>query len=271
MRKGRFVGILLCGALITLAACGKNDAKRDDKVDNTTTNVSIESTSSVEDAKTSQSNESETKEKEINSAYKKILDDTYTFISEFDGSQTISEGQYGIAEIVRGERSNDKNIDDIKAGIGYTLLDTNSDGVDELIIAERYLHQDKNRILAIYTLKDNKTVLLAYGGIRDSYYLLNDNTIFNTGSGGASYTIWGLYEINSSNDALEATDFYFTEYNDSKNDWYWYHNTTGEYDKNVSECLSLASDNNSPIQQKSAECVNKARKLELKYFDSYSK
>ncbi|WP_330635230.1 hypothetical protein, partial [Lachnospira sp.] len=68
MRKGRFAGLLLCGALITLAACGKNDAKRDDKVDNTSTNVSVESTSSVEDVKTSKSNESETKEKELNSA-----------------------------------------------------------------------------------------------------------------------------------------------------------------------------------------------------------
>lgn len=271
MRKGRFVGLLLCGALITLAACGKNDAKRDDKVDNSSTNVSVESTALVEDAKTSQSNESETKEKELNLAYKKIVDDTYTFISEFDGSQTISDGQNGIAEIVGNERAYGKSNDDIKSEIGYTLVDINSDGNDELIFAEKNDLQENNRILAIYTLKNNKAVLLADGGIRDSYYLLNDNMIFNTGSAGATYTIWGLYEINSSNDALEATDFYFTEYNDSKNDWYWYHNTTGEYDKDASECLSLASDNNSPILQKKEECFNKAKKLELKYFDSYGK
>ncbi|WP_027430183.1 hypothetical protein [Lachnospira multipara] len=271
MRNKKITGLLLCGALITLAACGKNDAKRDDKVDNSSTNVSVESTASVEDAKTSQSNESETKEKELNSAYKKIVDDTYTFISEFDGSQTISDGQNGIAEIVGNERAYGKSVDDIKSEIGYILVDINSDGVDELIFAEKNDLQENSRILAIYTLKNNKAVLLADGGIRDSYYLLNDNTIFNTGSGGASYTIWGLYEINSSNDALEATDFYFTEYNDAKNDWYWYHNTTGEYDKDASECLSLASDKNSPIQQKNEECFNKAKKLELKYFDCYSK
>lgn len=271
MRKGRFVGLLLCGALITLAACGKNDAKRDDKVDNSSTNVSVESTASVEDAKTSQSNESETKEKEMNSAYKKVLDDTYTFISEFDGSQTISEGQNGIAEIVRDVRSNDKNRDDIKADIGYTLLDINSDGVDELIFAEKNDLQENNRILAIYTLKNNNLKLLDEGWSRKRLYLLDDNSIYNSGSNGAAYSIWGIYKINDSADGLETIDFYFTEYNDSKNDLYWYHNTTGKYDKNVSECLSLASDNNSPIQQKSVECFNKAKKLELKYFDSYGK
>ena len=271
MRKGRFVGLLLCGALITLAACGKNDAKRDDKVDNSSTNVSIESKASVEDAKTSQSNESETKEKELNSAYKKILDDTYTFISEFDGSQTISDGQNGIAEIVRSERSNDNNRDDIKADIGYTLLDINSDGVDELIFAEKNDLQENNRILAIYTLKNNNLKLLDEGWSRKRLYLLDDNSIYNSGSNGAAYSIWGIYKINDSADGLETIDFYFTEYNDSKNDWYWYHNTTGEYDKDASECLSLASDNNYPIQQKSVECFNKAKKLELKYFDSYVK
>ena len=134
-------------------------------MDNSSTNVSVEITSSTEDAKTSQSNESETKEKELNSAYKKIVDDTYTFISEFDGSQTISDGQYGIAEIVRGERSNDKNRDDIKADIGYTLLDINSDGVDELIFAEKNDLQENNRILAIYTLKNNNLKLLDEGWI----------------------------------------------------------------------------------------------------------
>lgn len=271
MRKGRFVGILLCGALITLAACGKNDAKRDDKVDNSSTNVSVESTASVEDTKTSQSNESETKEKELNSAYKKIVDDTYTFISEYDGSQTVEEGQNGFAEIIGTERASGKSLKEIESEIGYTLVDINSDGVDELIFAESYLYQDKNRILAIYTLQNDRTILLADGGFRSSFYLLDDNTLYYIGSAGASYTIWGLYEINSSNDALEATDFYFTEYNDSKNDWYWYHNTTGEYDKDASECLSLASDNNSPILKKKEECFNKAKKLEMKYFDSYSK
>lgn len=271
MRKGRFAGLLLCGALITLVACGKNDAKRDDKVDNSSTNVSVESTASVEDAKTSQSNESETKEKELNSAYKQIVDDTYTFISEFDGSQTVEIGQNGFAEIIGTERASGKSLEEIESEIGYTLVDINSDGVDELIFAERYLYQDKNRTLAIYTLQNDRPILLADGGFRSSFYLLDDNTLYYTGSNGASYTIWGLYEINSSNDALEATDFYFTEYNYSKNDWYWYHNTTGEYDKDASECLSLASDKNSPIQQKNEECFNKAKKLELKYFDSYGK
>ena len=271
MRNKIFAGLLLCGALITLAACGKNDAKRDDKVDNSSTNVSVESTSSAEDAKTSQSNESETKEKELNSAYKKIVDDTYTFISEFDGSQTVERGQNGIVEIIGTERASGKSLKEIESEIGYTLVDINSDGVDELIFAERYLYQDKNRILAIYTLQNDRPIILADGGFRCAFYLLNDNMIYNSGSNGASYTIWGLYKINSGNDALEATDFYFTEYNDSKNDWYWYHNTTGEYDKNVSECLSLASDNNSSILQKKEECFNKAKKLELKYFDSYGK
>lgn len=60
---------------------------------------------------------------------------------------------------------------------------------------------------------------------------------------------------------IKRGDFYFTEYNDSKNDWYWYHNTTGEYDKNVSESLSLASDNNSPIQQKKVLLTSDIKQL----------
>lgn len=55
----------------------------------------------------------------------------------------------------------------------------------------------------MYTLHDDKPVLLIEGWARNRYYLLNDGTIYNEGSSGAAYTSFGIYRISEDGSRME--------------------------------------------------------------------
>lgn len=95
--------------------------------------------------------------------------------------------------------------------VGYELKDINNDDTDELFIA------DKDNIYAIYTVKNDKAVLVTEGWIRNRNYLLNDNTIFNEGSGGAINNMFGTYRLNSGATELEPLDIYYSDFIDESN------------------------------------------------------
>lgn len=95
--------------------------------------------------------------------------------------------------------------------VGYELKDINNDDTDELFIA------DKDNIYAIYTVKNDKAVLVTEGWIRNRNYLLNDNIIFNEGSGGAANNMFGTYRLNSGATELEPLDIYYSDFIDESN------------------------------------------------------
>ena len=96
----------------------------------------------------------------------------------YEGIRDIQEAKIG------------RDTSEALAGIGYTFYDVDGNGIEELIIADM-LNDDggpwDNRILLMYTLHDDKPVLLIDGWARSRYYLLNDNTIYYEGSGGIYY------------------------------------------------------------------------------------
>ncbi len=81
------------------------------------------------------------------------------------------------------------------------------------------------------------------GIARSGYRYLGEGKFFYQGSNGAMYTIFGIYTISSDGMSLSCNDFYFTyEKDDQFEEIGFYHNTSGEWDKSVSEKLLISAD-----------------------------
>ena len=157
-----------------------------------------------------------------------IIDDTH-----LDGF-SAQEGMVGIAEI-----ANSRELD-LLDKIGYTVTDTNKDGISELLIFSVKKSDDGvnrgDRILCAYTVSDNHSVLLFQGNSSNCYYLLNDATIYNTKFSNGLVTSAGVYQLDSESTALSCVDFYFAVDNT------YYQNRIGAVDVASSTALEGGAD-----------------------------
>lgn len=193
----------------------------------------------------------------LNNAYEVIVSDrSVDFVVADELFSTVGILEAGIG----------RNTDDALTHIGYTFYDVDGNGIEELIIADM-LNDDggpwDNRILLMYTLHDDKPVLLIDGWARNAYYLLNDNTIFNEGSGGAAYTIFATYRMAEDGISLEVIDYYYSGYY-GDSEWGWFHNTTGETTEDESEMIEF-EDENTP-ENMIVNYYSQVKKLDLTYF-----
>lgn len=129
-----------------------------------------------------------------------------------------------------------ENPKDCLNTVGYELKDINNDDTDELFIA------DKDNIYAIYTIKNGKAVLVTEGWIRNRNYLLNDNTIFNEGSGGAINNMFGTYRLNSGATELEPLDIYYSDFIDESNQTVGWFYSKGSYEYNDGSLTGMTLD-----------------------------
>lgn len=124
--------------------------------------------------------------------------------------------------------------------IGYAILDINGDEVPELLISENLPGEGETaqsgNIYAMYACVDGKPKIMFDGWSRKCYRLLPDGTIYNRGSSGAAYSVIALYRLRDDNSGLDCLDFFFTwETDESLQEYAVYHNTTGDYDKSLSQ------------------------------------
>lgn len=91
--------------------------------------------------------------------------------------------------------------------IGYCVRDINGDGVDELMIGRIDEYSDPGMFYDLYTMIDGQRVLVKSSGERDRYYLCQDQTIANEGSGGAVLSVWGYYDFVSGQLQLKESVF----------------------------------------------------------------
>ena len=91
--------------------------------------------------------------------------------------------------------------------IGYCVRDINGDGVDELMIGGIGEYSDPGMFYDLYTMIDGQRVLVKSSGERDRYYLCQDQTIANEGSGGAVLSVWGYYDFVSGQLQLKESVF----------------------------------------------------------------
>ena len=99
-----------------------------------------------------------------------------------------------------------------------------------------------SEILALYTVKNEKPAFVFESMTRSAYFLMNDGNLFYQGSAGAMYSIFGSYALTEKAE-LVCNDYWFT-YEKDKTSYEigYYHNTTGEFDKAVSEELNVTED-----------------------------
>ena len=200
-------------------------------------------------------------------AYKEILDSAYEVII---GKNDEPAGMGWIGIGVREARIG-RTVEETLSSVGYTLYDADGNGVQELIIAEAGEGLWDNRILNMYTLQEEKPVVVIDGWARNRYYILDDGKIYNEGSGGAAYTIFGTYRIGADGLSLEPIDYYFSDYPDdaayAAGETAWFHNTTGEYDVKKSEIMEWENDEVPWKMQEEFEA--QVMSLELTFFSEY--
>ncbi len=261
MKKKSILLGMIAVAVLSLSGCGneKND-KTTEKVTEeiATTEATIESktegttevnseateaTSEVttEDAKTTDNkisivgdglNESQEYYENI---YRDVLNLNYKIVIEGIDNYEYSEGTSGIGEVVMSGSENAMDT------IGYTFVDSNNDGVAELIIGA--ISGEENGkfygeyIYSVYTY-DVMPQLILEGWSRNRCFLLGDGTYYTEGSSGAMYSVFENYKLGANETELTCMDYYFTKEKDETFEEYgFYHNTSGEWDITVSEEL----------------------------------
>ena len=103
-----------------------------------------------------------------------------------------------------------------QVGLGYTLVDLNQDGINELLINYMYSEQpvsESDYFFALYTQKDGQVIpLITDCAYRMACYWCGDGTIVEYGSGGALYGVATIFQFNESGDDLILEREYEVDY-----------------------------------------------------------
>lgn len=233
--KKEILTIVVCYTII-LVGCGKKADENAEisKTSELTTESVKNKTTEDNILENSETEENAIRETSIPDEYIPVLDGVYSLINDFDG-KNYAENPYdltGIDELIYPA----ENPKDCLNTVGYELKDINNDDTDELFIA------DKDNIYAIYTIKNGKAVLVTEGWIRNRNYLLNDNTIFNEGSGGAINNMFGTYRLNSGATELEPLDIYYSDFIDESNQTVGWFYSKGSYEYNDGSLTGMTLD-----------------------------
>lgn len=203
MKKTALIMFLCVSAVITMCACSKEGKKT---------------------------------EFECEEAYKPMLEEFYGVIASPESDEHIYDGLNSVREAALefGDGALDK--------IGYVFNDVNKDGKEEVFIGCFDNEGDdgvKNEIYAAFSHDGHELIPLFEKQKRNTFAFTDTGTFYFYGTDGVKYYILAEYELTEEGE-LSCIDFYFTypKNGDGKNFGY-YHNTSGEWDPEVSEEISL--------------------------------
>lgn len=245
MRKTRFFisGLILAMSFAIFTGCGKKtedvvidemvveDAQEEIIVEEAVMEDTVEEPEEKEveiiepDAVTVQSGEEK---------YADVLEQYRYYINNYEDIEVeVGDGLFGMAESIMYGGAE---------AIGYTFIDVNGDGEDELIFANinnlepGYGIGEFSTVYAMWSFVDDKPQLV-FESFRRSYYtLLNGNKFLYIGSNGAMYTGYGIYSFESGAEGLKAEEFYFTDDISEDTDGTGYYlNRQGDWDREGAE------------------------------------
>ena len=129
------------------------------------------------------------------------------------------------------------------ADFGYYLADVDQNGTEELLLGvlAEVTPGYTGMFYDLYTMEDGKLAQIITSGERDRYYLCEDNTIANEGSGSAWTSSHAYYDLVGSQlyiKELVRFDAYYDENNP------WFYSATGDW-----------SDYSSPITEEAANSI----------------
>lgn len=150
-----------------------------------------------------------------NLLYKEILDKYYIAISQhWSGEQLLNANLCYLC----------RYYDEISE-IGYSFIDINKDGTNELVIGESFAEGGYTGMMFdMYTIVDNRIVQVVSSGERDRYYLCSDYKIANEGSSGAANSQDSYYYFDGTKLVLIEAVIYDGDYNEVNP---WFYSTTG--------------------------------------------
>ena len=118
--------------------------------------------------------------------------------------------------------------------LGYCVMDINGDGIDDLMIGAVGDYSYYGMFFDLYTMIDSQRTLVISSGERDRYYLCQDHTIANEGSGSAEISVWGYYDFISGQ--LQLKESVFADgYENPENPWFYTTTAYGDYSTPISE------------------------------------
>lgn len=239
MKRKLLTFSLLVAATLALSACTKDNGGDIGTVESSVESSAVESSESSEVESSESSSEAESQESEVEpeidyeAAYASVLDGYYDLIFINDEDYYGEDGQVGVHELTYAF-SREELLDKV----GYHIEDLSGDGIPELVIGCLDDATMGKEVFAIYTLKDGKPVFVKEGWSRNYIQWLGGGKFFEGGSGGAIYSTYGIYELSKDGSEAVCTDYYFShEYNGDFEDVRFYHNTTGEWNVDVSELV----------------------------------
>jgi len=246
--------IILLAAILLLNGCSLRDNGPDqpgqDNVQNGTDESNVQNGDAVD----------------YEALYMPVIDDFYRLaIGEYDENNIPAGG----TSLLEGNGWNNDNA--MLWDAGYMIRDLSGDGIPELLIGstagEEYEIAAGTMIYALFTAANGQPYLSLEGFTRNAYCILTDGSIFNQGSAGAAYHIFGLYDLTADGTALNCRDFWFTHEKDGNyEDIRCWHNTAGEMDPAVSEELPLTIDE---FWAKEEEMAKQRKVLDLITFAEY--
>jgi len=195
--------------------------------------------------------------------------------STIDSLFNVASGNYdenniplGATALYEGNLYGETNIMLQKAG--FTLSDINGDNIPELLVGSIVPEDAANTgttVYALYTVSEEKVKLVFESASKNSYSVLDDGTIFYQGSGGAIYSIFGLYDLSSNAETISCRDYWFTYEKDGNfDDIRCWHNTAGEMDPSISEELTISHDE---FWQMQRDFAGQAKIFDLTTFSEY--
>ena len=128
--------------------------------------------------------------------------------------------------------------------IGYVITDINGDSVPELLIGENdeYGYDNPTRVAYIYngfTYENGNPVPFLTGWGRNRQHYLGNGHFLNSGSGGASNSIFAEWHLDPGNQIV-WDDCYFTEFDETTGGIAFYHNTNGFIESDRSDRLDIS-------------------------------
>ena len=175
--------------------------------------------------------------------YREILDNLYEYLS--DDTLDMDRLKYGDETGILESSMFHSNVGPLNY-MGYTLMDLDGNGTDELIITEESEEDEfASRILQMYTAEGDDAVFLTAGWARNRWFVLPDHRLYNQGSNGAAYSSFGTYHVGGEDGlSLVLDEYYFSDYAEYENpdSWGWFTNTTGEWDLAKSEPVDMTEE-----------------------------
>ncbi len=183
-----------------------------------------------------------------------ISDAIYNGVDYNDENPFVPTGIIELVEQMTGE--------EVSETVGFTFLDLNGDGENEMLVAE-----DETDVIGGFSVVNGEPDCFLDGWSRNRYFLIDDNRLFNQGSGGAAYAIFGVYRLSADGTELVCEDCYFTDIKEGTEDQIaFFHNTTGEWDAAASEPFEGTEDD---FWEKSEELWSEPVSLKLTMLSDY--